>query len=111
MTNSCNCNKDDKITLDATRKALGAIRDFRIKEDLLYFVSGAEVCLEHSEMHLAIDCVRTVVTTVVALNRTLSPEVTLGVLDGLVEDSQTMVTRLRQGLGSTKTENAQMSSG
>jgi hypothetical protein len=105
MSGSCSCSTDNKIALDATRKAIGAIRDFRIKEDLLHFVSGAEVCLEHQEVHLAFDCLRTVVTTVVALNRTLTPEVTVGILDGLLEDSQTRATALRRGLGFTKTEN------
>src|SRR5262249_41417690 len=83
MTDSCDCSKGSIISLGTTRKAIGAIRDFRTKEDLLHFVSGAEVCLEHQEVYLACDCLRTVVTTVVALNRTLTPEVTVGILDGL----------------------------
>jgi hypothetical protein len=105
MACSCDGGKDSRVSLDATRKALGAIRDFRIREDLLHFVSGAEVCLEHQEVCLALDCLRTVVTTVVALNRTLTPEITTGVLDGLLADSGTTAVPLRRGLGFTKNEN------
>ena len=99
-------SKDNKISLDATRKAIRAIRDRRIKESLLHFVSGAEACLEHQEIHWASDCVRTVVTTVVALNRSISPEVIVGILDGLLEDSETKATALRRALGFTKSQNA-----
>jgi hypothetical protein len=106
MTCTCNDGKDTRVSLDATRKALGAIRDFRIRDDLLRFVSGAEVCIEHNEIYLAHDCVRMVVTTVVALSRTLTPEVSIGVLDGLVADSGTTLIALRRALGFTKNENS-----
>ena len=94
-------SRTEKIVLEATRKAIDAIEDSCIKRDIMHFVAGAEVCLELQEVHLALDCVSTVVTTVVALNRTISPEVTVGVLDGLHEDSETTAKALRRGLGFT----------
>ncbi|MCH9000503.1 MAG: hypothetical protein IID48_19885 [Proteobacteria bacterium] len=98
MTKSC----DDKISLDATRKAVGSIKDECIRRDIMHFVLGAEACLDHGEIYVALDCVKTVVTTVVALNRTISPEVTAGILEGLIEDSEGKATALRRGFGFTK---------
>ena len=63
---------------------------------------GREICLEYEEVYVALDCVRTIVTTTVALERTLSPEVATGILSGLVKDSQTSALALRRGLGFTK---------
>jgi hypothetical protein len=92
--------KDAK--LEATRNAIDAIKNGSIRDDLLRFVTGAEVCLHHEETYLAFDCVRTIVTTVVALDRTLSSEVAAGVLDGLVKDSQAKAVVLRRALGFNK---------
>lgn len=92
--------KDSK--LQATREALADVKDPSIREDLLRFVKGAEICLEYEEVYVALDCVRTIVTTTVALERTLSPEVATGILSGLVKDSQTSALALRRGLGFTK---------
>lgn len=97
--------ESEKVDLPATRRAVGRIRDAAIREDVMRFVSGAEVCLEHREVYLAFDAVKTIVTTVVALDRTISPEVATGVLDGLVEDSAGQAIALRRGLGFTKNEN------
>ena len=56
----------------------------------------------YEEVYVALDCVRTIVTTTVALERTLSPEVATGILSSLVKDSQTSALALRRGLGFTK---------
>lgn len=93
-----------KTNLEATRRAVDAIEDSRIQRDIMHFVAGAEACLELEEIYLALDCVRTVVTTVVALNRTITPEVTVGVLNGLLEDSETTAKVLRRGLGYTNSK-------
>lgn len=95
--------RDERIRLTSTRKALGRIRDAAIRADLERVVAGAEVCLAHREFFLAFDAVRTVVTTVVALHRTISPEATAGVLDGLLDDSKHGAIALQRGLGFTKT--------
>lgn len=86
----------------ATRAAVGRIEHAGIRADVERFVQGAEVCLHYEEVPLALDAVRTVVATVVALDRTIGPEVTLGILDGLVEDSQRTALALRRGLGFEK---------
>jgi hypothetical protein len=65
-------------------------------------VAGVEVCIQHQEIHLAFDAVRTVVTTVIALDRTITPDVTVAILDGLVEDAQNQAIALQRGLGFTK---------
>lgn len=88
--------------LSATRSAVGKIEHAGIRADLERFVVGAEVCLHYEEVPLALDAVGTIVATVVALDRTIGPEVTLGILDGLVEDSQRTALALRRGLGFDK---------
>jgi hypothetical protein len=88
--------------LSATRAAVGKIAHTDIRADLERFVAGAEVCLEFEEVPLALDAVRTIVSTVVALDRTIGPEVTLGILDGLIEDSESTALALRRGLGFEK---------
>ena len=88
--------------LSATRAAVGNITHTGIRADLERFVGGAEVCLEYDEIPLALDAVRTIVSTVIALDRTIGPEVTLGILDGLLEDSGTTALSLRRGLGFEK---------
>lgn len=95
----------EKARLPATRSAVNRIREPAIREDIERFVSGAEFCLEHNENHLALDAVRTVVTTVVALDRTISPEVAAAILDGLTEDAANGAVALQRGLGFTKNQN------
>lgn len=95
----------DKVnTLQASRDAIGKVRDASVRDDLLRFIGGAEICLANGEVVVALDCVRTVVTTVVALSRTLTPEVAVQVLDGLLEDSEERAVMLRRGLGFSKSE-------
>ena len=88
--------------LSATRSAIGQIEHAGIRADLERFVIGAEACLEYEEVPLALDAVRTIVSTVVALDRTIGADVTLGILDGLVADSEQTALALRRGLGFTK---------
>ena len=88
--------------LSATRTALRGVKSRQIRKDLRRFVAGAERCLEHQEVHVALDAVRSLVTTVIALDRTLTPNVTLAILDGLVEDSTNEAIALQRGLGFTK---------
>lgn len=82
--------------------ALGKIAHAGIRADLERFVVGAETCLEYEEVPLALDAVRTIVSVVIALDRTIGPEATLGILDGLSEDSQRTALAMRRGLGFTK---------
>lgn len=93
-----------KVSLAATRTALDRIREPAIREDLLRFVTGAEFCLQYRENYLALDAVKTLVTTIVALDRTITPEVTAAILDGLVDDSANGAVALQRGLGFTKNE-------
>ena len=58
-----------------TRAAVRTIEHDGIRADLERFVDGAEVCLEYEEFALAVDVVRSIVATVVALDRTIGPEV------------------------------------
>ncbi len=88
--------------LPRTRIAIGRIEHDGIRADLERFIDGAEVCLEAAEISLALDAVRTIVSTVVALDRTIGPEVTLDILDGLTDDSEQTALPLRRGLGFTK---------
>lgn len=92
--------------LSATRSAIARIEHPGIRGDLERFVDGAEVCLESQEIFLAIDAVRTVVSTAIALDRTIGPDVTLGILDGLTQDTETKALALQRGLGFTKTPNS-----
>jgi hypothetical protein len=89
-------------SLSLTRSALAKIQQEGIRADLERFVDGAEACLAADEIFLALDAVRTIVSTVVALDRTIGPNVTLGILDGLDEDSESAALALRRGLGYTK---------
>lgn len=88
--------------LPATGAAVARIEHEGIRADLQRFVEGAENCLDHDEVPLALDAVRTIVATAVALDRTIGPEVTLGILDGLIADSERTALALRRGLGFTK---------
>ena len=92
--------------LARTRRAIGNVEHEGIRSDLIRFIDGAETCLKANEVYLAIDAVKMVVTTVVALDRTIGPAVTFGILDGLSEDSESTATALRWGLGYTSTRNA-----
>lgn len=92
--------------LSAMRLAIARIKHEGIRADLGRFVDGAEACLESSEIFLALDAVRTIVSAVVALDRTIGPEVALGILDGLTEDSQQTAVALQRGLGFTSTKNS-----
>jgi hypothetical protein len=104
MTDTKSC--DEAIRLDATRKSVASIADECLRRDIMHFVHGCEACLTNGEVHLALDCAQTVVTTAVALNRTISPEVTVAILEGLVKDSEGSATALRRGLGFKKTRDA-----
>ena len=88
--------------LPATRSAIRRIEHEGIRADLERFAAGAEACLAADEIPLALDAVRTIVTTVVALDRTIGPEVAIGILDGLGDDSEGTALALRRGLGFTK---------
>ena len=103
MTSSYTTEKEPELV--ATRRALRAIRNPEIRDDLCHFISGAETCLRAQEIHLALDAVRSVVCAVVALNRTISSEVAVRILDGLLEDSEKGAVALRRGLGFTKNKN------
>jgi len=92
--------------LRMTRTALAAIEHEHIRKDLERFVDGAEKCLAADEIVLALDAVRTVVTTVVALDRTLGHDVAIGILDGLRLDSQETAVALQRGLGYTSKDNS-----
>lgn len=92
--------------LGTTRGAIEQIEQETIRSDLLRFVSGAELCLQHQEVPLALDCVRTIATTVMALERTLTAEVVAEVLGAIEQDSQTTAQALRRGLGFTKHHDA-----
>lgn len=95
-----------KGSLARTRRAIARVEHEGIRADLVRFIDGAETCLNAGEVYLAIDAVKMVVTTVVALDRTLGPEVTYGILDGLSEDSESSAMALRWGLGYTSTKNS-----
>jgi hypothetical protein len=99
-------DKHGNSQLAATRSAIAKIEHEGIRADLERFVAGAEVCLESREMFLALDSVRTIVSTVVALDRTIGPDVTLGILDGLTQDSEQTAIALQRGLGFTSTKNS-----
>jgi len=92
--------------LGATRAALAKIEHDGIRHDLERFLEGAERCLHHEEVPLALDAVRTIVSTVVALDRTIGPDVAMGVLDGLAADSKSTAQSLRMGLGFTRNEDS-----
>lgn len=91
-----------KVALDATRKALAAVHDPAIRDDLLHVISGVETCLAHEHMYLSIQYARAVTSAVFVLRRTLSPAIAVGILDGLQYDSETSARALQRGLGFTK---------
>lgn len=92
--------------LPATRSAIQLIEHSGIRAAIERFADGAEACLAADEIPLALDAVRTIVTTVVALDQTIGPEVTLGILDGLGDDSEQTAVALRRGLGFTKNDDS-----
>jgi len=99
-------SKHGSRRLPATHRAIQLIEHTSIRADLERFLQGAEACLASEQIPLALDAVRTIVSTVVALDRTIGPDVAIGILDGLRDDSQQTALALRLGLGFTRNEDS-----
>jgi hypothetical protein len=94
--------KDRDRALAMTRAAIARVEHEGIRADLERFADGAEVCLGADEIFLALDAVRSIVSTAVVLGPTIGHDVTQEILDGLDQDSKQTAIALQRGLGFTK---------
>ena len=99
-------DQEPDAALERTRAAVAKVDHEGIRADLMRFVDGTENCLRAGEIYFAFEAVKMIVTTVVALDRTIGSDITFAILDALSGDSESSATALRRGLGYTSTPNA-----
>ena len=85
-------------TLARTRAAIGFAEETTIREDLLAFVTGAEIALGNALSSLAAGSLRAIAVLAIGLRKTLGPTTAEAILDALWEDcfddAPTMLTEL-----------------
>jgi len=77
-----------KTYFSRTTKAIRKIKQPSIRRDFTEMLAGVEYCLAKRQKRFARTCVRTLVGMAVGLNRTISPSITVSILDGLMEDGK-----------------------
>ena len=78
-----------------TRRALRQINNAPVRRDFLNFVNGVEYGLAKRDQALVRKCMNDLVTMTYALNRTITPAVAIGILDGVLDDArQLQISRL-----------------
>jgi hypothetical protein len=75
-------------TLSATSKAIKRIKNAALRREFLNLAVGAEVGLASRKKSLTTSCMNRLVILSFSLNRTISPRVAAGVLNGLSNDAR-----------------------
>ena len=88
--------------LSLTRNAVMAIENPALREDFLHFLEGAEYCYAVGEVQMAVECMRNMLAATVVLNRSVGPDVALGVIDGVLEDTRSTARAMRGAFGFDK---------
>ena len=77
-----------KLTFAHTRRAVAKIKEPSIRNDFAEMVDGIEFCFAKRKKRAALSCANIVLGMAVGLNRTISPRVAAGILDGLLKDGK-----------------------
>jgi hypothetical protein len=89
--------------LDETRAAIERIEDADLRRDFLVLVDGAETGIRYGRREIAVGSASRIANTAIALNRTLTAEIAIGVLDGLWADTEAQaIAYIRPSLGFRK---------
>lgn len=88
------------VSMKRTRRAIGQIKNARVRRDLLDQLDGAEFGLARNKLKIAASCASNIRAVAFALSGTLGAKVSSGILEGLWSDSTgTKAARLRPALG------------
>ena len=88
-----------QLTFRYTRRAIDRIKQPSIRNDFAQMVDGLEFCFAKRQKRAALRCADALLGMAIGLNRTISPSVTTGILDGLLEDGKQDALFLRMGSG------------
>ncbi len=87
-----------------TRKAIGRIKQPSIRRDFAEMLTGVEFYLVNRQKRVACMCAHALLAMAIGLNRTISPPIAAGILDGLLEDGKNDAA-LRRAVGVVDTHN------